>query len=160
MILSAKISSGITGEDGPDFEDEALPLSYEKAMEPYVKKGSKAGPQICKNLSLMLRATLIPQNLNYQDQIFSTSDEVEAYEVKVTGFHFDGDSNLPEITAEAKFKVNLKSSVSHETLQKLEADGETLGDAINFYWKFDDNPLEDWDGSLTNNSGIEAFVLF
>jgi hypothetical protein len=106
----------------------------------------------------MIKATLVPENLSYWAEIFLKVDDVEAHEVKVTGFHFDGDSNLPEISAEAKFKVNLKEGVSQTTIQNLEIDGETLGDAINFYWEFDDNPLDNWDGSLTNNSGIEGFI--
>ena len=159
-ILNARISAGVTGEDGPDFEDGNLPPSFEIAMEPYVKKGTKAGAQICKNLSPFLRATILPENLSYWKKIFKNSNDIDAISVTVTGFNFDGSTNLPDVHAEAIFEVELKKGVTAELLAELEADGETLGEAINFFWEFDDNPIDDWDGSLVNNSGIEGEIKF
>ncbi len=159
-ILNARISAGITGEDGPDFEDGNLPPSFEIAMEPYVKKGSKAGAQICKNLSPFVKASILPENLSYWKKIFKNSNDIEAVSVKVTGFHFDGSTNLPDVTAEAVFEVELKKGVTAKMIEELEADSETIGEAINFFWEFDDNPIDDWDGSLVNNSGIEGEIKF
>lgn len=127
-------------------------------MEPYVKKGAKAGAEICQNLSKMIKANLIPDSLSYWSEVFETSDEVGAVDVVVKGFYFDGNSNLPEITAEATFKVNLKKGLTDDFLQSLQEDGETLGEAVNFFWDFVDNPIDDWDGWLINNSGIEVKV--
>ena len=156
MLIKARISSGFTGESGPDFEDGALPPSYEAAMEPYVREGSKSGPRICKNLGTLLRATIHPVNLSYWKKIFVSKDPIEASKVTVTGFHFDGDSNLPEINAVAEFELILREGVDTTIISELESDGETLGEAIDFYWDFQDNLLENWDGSLINNSGIEV----
>jgi hypothetical protein len=159
-FLNAKISAGVTGEDGPDFKDGKLPPSFEAAMEPYVKKGAKAGSQICKNLSPLIRAVLLPENLSYWKKIFKNTNDINATSVVVTGFYFDGSTNLPDVTAEAVFEVDLKSGVNAKLIEELESDGELLGDAINFYWEFEDNPIEDWDGSLVNNSGIEGEIIY
>lgn len=155
--LIAEISGGFTGEDGPDFKDGELPASYEAAMEPYAKRGSKAGKLVCKNLSAFLKASLIPPNFSAWNKVFMSADEVEAIDVTITGFGFDGTTNLPEINAIAVFEVLLKKGVNQNILQEIEdVAGETLGEAVNFYWSFDDNPLKNWDGSLINNSGIDV----
>lgn len=157
-ILRAKIFAGMTGEEGPDFEDGALPPSYENAMEPYVKKGPKARQEICRNLSSMIGASFIPEGLSYWEQLFPSPEDVEAVSVSLIDFAFDGTTNLPQVIAEAVFDVSLKSSVTPALLAKLQEDGESLGEAVNFYWRFVDNPIDDWDGSLLNHSGIEVQI--
>jgi hypothetical protein len=158
MILMASIKAGVTGEDGPDFEDGFLPAAYEKAMEPYVKNGDRAGQQVCKNLSRFIRATFLPENLSYWEEVFRSAEEVEAVEIVVTGFYFDGDSNLPEIYASATFEIASNGLIVKKGIDTLESDGETFAEAVNFYWHFEDNPYKNWDGSLVNNSGIEVII--
>lgn len=157
--LVAEISGGFTGEAGPDFKDGELPPSYEKAMEPYARKGDKAGATICKNLSALLKASLIPENFSAWAQVLSSSRELESSEVQVTGFSFDGTTNLPEIDAIAVFQVDVVSDLDESGLNELEDQaGESAGEMINFYWSFEDNPHANWDGSLVNHSGIEITI--
>jgi hypothetical protein len=159
ITLIAELSAGVTGEAGPDFKDGNLPPSYEKAMDPYAKRGDKAGAEVCKNLSGMVKAVLFPENFSRWNEIFSSSKEIQAESVMVIGFEFDGESNLPEINALAHFEVQVNDTFSEDALREVEERaGESLGEAVNFYWEFSDNPYKDWDGSLINNSGIEVSV--
>lgn len=133
--------------------------TYEKAMEPYVKKGNDAGAIGCKNLSGLLKASLIPKKFSAWAQVSSSSRGLESTEVQGTGFSFDGTTNLPEIDTIAVLEIDVVTDLNTSGLGELEDQaGESSGEMIDFYRGFENSLLINWDGSLVNHSGIEITI--
>lgn len=153
----ARISCGFPSKD---ICDEQLPKEYSDALSLYKPNDKQSGIEFCDAISHLISANFVPESIDYWESLLVSPDDIDAYKVVVTGFQFDGSSNLPEINALAYFKVKFKHPLINEELEAIESSHEDpLGWCVNFFWQFAGLDESDWDGWLINNSGVEMFIV-
>ncbi len=148
-VFSAYIQSGTAD---PNCPAELIPQEVRKAAELWKSRGEEANEEILALLSACLTANFVPENISGLDDLIVETEDVEAYEVVATGFHFT-EGALPSITAYANYRLTTVGPVDGERLEEWQdEEGEYLTDCVNFFWAFED-PSGKWCNVLGDHEG-------
>lgn len=157
-VCVARIAQG----SGSDLPEGAIPASFSKVLDfwnEHKDDEEDAGVKIVEMLKPFIRANFAPENIPALKKILSSMDDIEAFDLAVTGFAWDGSSVLPEISAIAFFKVSFKVPFTQAELEEWESEvDDTLAFCVNFWWEFEDLEAEGWESYLDTNSGVEMWI--
>ncbi len=148
-VFSAYIQSGTAD---PNCPPELVPQEVRKAAEFWNAQGEEAYEEILALLSRCLKANFVPENISRLDELIVETEDVEAYEVVATDFHFHG-GVLPSVSAYANYRLTTVGPVDEERLEEWQdEESEYLTDCVNFFWAFED-PSEEWSNVLGDHEG-------
>jgi hypothetical protein len=97
-----------------------------------------------------LSANFTPHALDGSESIIETLEDIDALEVILSGFHYDGDL-IPSTNATAIFEVTFESGVTNDDIENwAQKNDEGFGFAVNFLLNFNDEEVY-----LDTHSGIK-----
>lgn len=135
-----------------------IPTEIQQAAELWENQGEEARQEILELLSRHLKANFVPCDICGLDDLIVETDDVQAFEVVVTGFYF-GEQDLPSVTAYANYRLTTVGPVDNERLEEWQdEEGEYLTDGVNFFWAFED-PKAGWCHVLSEHEGAGIEVL-
>ena len=152
--MPVKCAARVSGAVGDLEEDIEIPKNFKDAYDLWSEAtDEETGKKILQLLNPYLSANFVPHALDAPESIIETLEDIDALEVILSGFHYNGDL-IPSINATAIFEVTFKSGVTNDDIENwAQENDEDFGFAVNFYWNFDDEEMY-----LDTHSGIEFWT--
>lgn len=118
------------------------PKKLPPKLKAVLDKGAKMDPEkFARALEPWLTANFVTENISDLSDIIKDEGDLFAVRIKLHGAAPAGKGVLPTITAEAFFELNAKKKLTDEKLEVWQEENDFLTDAVNFFWKLDDETL-------------------
>lgn len=112
------------------------PKKLPAKLKAVLEKGAKMAPEkFARALEPWLTANFVAENVRGVKKLFNFEGDGDVWAVRVRlwGAAPEGKGALPVITAEAYFELDSKKKLTDAKLEPYD-----LTDAVNFFWKLDD----------------------
>ncbi|MBL8915829.1 MAG: hypothetical protein JNM17_34340 [Archangium sp.] len=123
--------------------EERKPKKLPPKLKALLDKPPNDPEKFAKALEPFLTANFVTENIGELGELIRDEGDLFAKRVTLHGAAPQGKGALPNITAEAFFDFELvgKKKLTDEKLELWQDENDYLTDAVNFFWKLDDETL-------------------